>query len=251
MKKNKKKIPRIYIQDNFKIHQVLFLSKDHIHYVKNVLRMKIKDVLEIFNNTNHIFFAEIINISKKIIQVKIFKNKFKNVESPLHIHLGQVISANEKMDFTIQKSIEMGVNIITPLFSQYSDTQTKNINIPNKMKRWEKIIISACQQCNRNIIPIIKDPKDILSWCKNDKNNSIKVIFHPKAILTINDLPKSIKYIRIIIGAEKGFSNNEILKIIKYGFLAIKLGSRILRTETASVAAITALQIKFGDLTTI
>lgn len=243
-----KKIPRIYIKDDLKIHQILYLSKNHINYIKKVLRMKIKDVLEIFNGTNYIFLAEIIFLSEKKITVKIFKDEFKSFESSLYIHLGQVISENEKMDFTIQKSIEMGVNTITPLFSQYSNNQKKNMNMSNKIKRWEKIIIAACQQCKRNIVPIIQTPKDIFSWCQNNKNDSIKIIFHPESKLTIHDLPKSIKNIRIIIGSEKGFSKNEILEIIKYGFLSIKLGPRILRTETAAIAAITALQIKFGDL---
>ncbi|QCO70962.1 16S rRNA (uracil(1498)-N(3))-methyltransferase [Buchnera aphidicola (Macrosiphum euphorbiae)] len=244
----KKNIPRIYIKNYLEINKTYFLSEENIHYIKKVLRMKIQDILELFNDTNYIFFANIIYISKKIIQIKIFKSELKNIESPLHIHLGQVISKNEKMDFTIQKSIEMGVNMITPLFFENSYFQKKNINIFNKMKRWEKIAISACQQCNRNVIPKIKTPTNIFSWCEKNASNDIKIIFHPSSTLTMNYLKKSIKYIRIIIGSEKGFSNNEIQKIIKYGFIPMRLGPRILRTETAALAVITALQTKFGDL---
>ncbi|QCI22851.1 16S rRNA (uracil(1498)-N(3))-methyltransferase [Buchnera aphidicola] len=243
-----KNIPRIYVKDHLETNKIYFLSEENIHYIKKVLRMKIQDILELFNNTNYIFFANIIYISKKTIQIKIFKSELKNIESSLHIHLGQVISKHEKMDFTIQKSIEMGVHMITPLFFENSYFQKKNINIFHKMKRWEKIAISACQQCHRNIIPKIKTPKNIFSWCEGNTNNDIKIIFHPNTKLTINNLKKPIKYIRIIIGSEKGFSNNEIQKIIKYGFIPMRLGPRILRTETASLAIITALQTKFGDL---
>ncbi len=245
----KKNIPRIYIKNSLKINQIIFLSEDHRHYIKNVLRMKNEDILEIFNNTNYVFFAKIIYFSKKIIKIKILEDKYKNIESPLNIHLGQVISKNEKMDFVIQKSIEIGVNIITPLFSEYCNFQKKAINSSTKKKiRWNKIAISACQQCHRNIIPIINSPQDVFSWCEDKKINDVKIVFHPKSVLTIDYLPKSIKYIRIIIGSEEGFSDNTMKKIIQCGFISIKLGPRILRTETAALAAITALQIKFGDL---
>jgi len=123
----KNRIPRIYINSNLKINQNLDLFEHNVHYIKKVLRMKIKDKLEIFNNTNYVFFAEIINIKKNEINVKIFQNELKNTESCLYTHLGQVISKNKKMDFAIQKSVEMGVNSITPLFSQYCVIQKKKI----------------------------------------------------------------------------------------------------------------------------
>ncbi|QCI16074.1 16S rRNA (uracil(1498)-N(3))-methyltransferase [Buchnera aphidicola (Artemisaphis artemisicola)] len=241
-----KHIPRIYINNTFMLNKVYSLSQNYTQYIKKVLRMKVKDIIEIFNNTNHIFLAEIIYISKKI-QFKIIMIKLKNVESPLHIHLGQVISKNDKMEFTIQKSIEMGVNIISPLFSEYCSIQKRFINFSNKIKRWENIAIASCQQCNRNIIPQIKNPQDIFLWCKK-KNNDFKIVLDPNSSLTLNQIPQSIKYIRILIGPEGGFSDKEIKKIIQYGFVSIRLGPRILRTETASIAAITALQMKFGDL---
>ncbi|ACL30208.1 16S rRNA (uracil(1498)-N(3))-methyltransferase [Buchnera aphidicola str. APS (Acyrthosiphon pisum)] len=242
-----KKIPRIYIEDDLDLNQFYFLSDENRHYVTKVLRMKIEDILEIFNNTHYIFFAKIIDISKKIIKIQTFKKILKNLESPLHIHLGQVISKNEKMDFTIQKSIEIGVKTITPLFFENDHFQKKRINFSNKIKRWEKIAISACRQCNRNIIPKIKIPMNVFHWCENNQNNDKKIIFHPKSTLTMKCLTEPIKYIQIIIGSERGFFNDEFQKIIKYGFIPIRLGPRILRTETASVVAITALQTMFGD----
>lgn len=237
---------RIYIEDNFLPNKVYSLSKDNAHYISRVLRLKEQDILEIFNNTNYIFLAEIIYISRENIQFKIFQHTFKNIESPLHIHLGQVISKHNKMDITIQKSIEMGVNIITPLFSENCNIK-KNINFSNKIKRWKKIAISACQQCNRNILPEIKNPQDIFAWCKKNNINDIKIILDPKSKLTFNQLPKSIRTIKILIGSEGGFSDKEIHEIIQHGFISVKLGPRILRTETASIAAISALQTKFGD----
>ncbi|WP_419119969.1 16S rRNA (uracil(1498)-N(3))-methyltransferase [Buchnera aphidicola] len=246
-KNMKKNIPRLYIKENLKIKQIFYLSRYDTYYIQKVLRMKVEDVLEIFNNTNYIFFSKIIYLSDKIIKIKIFDCKFKNNESPLHIHLGQVISSNEKMDFTIQKSVEMGVNIITPLISEYCNVKKKGIDFSKKIKRWEKIVVASCQQCRRNIIPIIQYPQDIFSWCQNNTKNSTKIIFHTESKSTINHLPQYTNNVHMIVGSEGGFSNNEIFKITEYGFFSIKLGPRILRTETATVVAITALQIKFGD----
>lgn len=244
----KKYIPRIYTNNHLDINEIFYLSKDHIHYIKEVLRMKNQDILEIFNNTNYIFLGKIINIKKKIIEIQIFESKLKNIESPLHIHLGQVILNYKNMDFVIQKSIELGIKTITPLLFDNCNFQKNIISISKKIQHWKKIAISSCQQCKRNIIPEIKYPEKIFSWCKNNKENNINILFHPKSTLTLNELPKSIKCIQIIVGSEKGFSDNDIKKIIKYGFISIKLGPRILRAETASIAAITALQTKFGDL---
>ncbi|AYN24665.1 16S rRNA (uracil(1498)-N(3))-methyltransferase [Buchnera aphidicola] len=243
----KKRIPRIYIEDFLKINQVISLSKSCTHYVKKVLRMEEKDKIEIFNNTNYIFFSEIKEINSQTIKIIILKKQIKNLESPLSIHLGQVLSKNKKMNFSIQKSVELGVNRITPLFSEYCNFQ-KNLRCFSKKNiRWKNIVISACQQCHRNNIPEIKQPEHIFTWCKKKYKNEIKIVFDPNATLTINELPKEINFVRFLIGCEGGFSLLEMEKIIQYGFIPIKLGPRVLRTETAVIAAITALQIKFGD----
>ncbi|ANZ22610.1 16S rRNA methyltransferase [Buchnera aphidicola (Diuraphis noxia)] len=244
----KHKIPRIYMKEHLQINQTYNLSKDNSHYLSKVLRIKIQDKIEIFNNTNYVFFAKIICITFHAIKIKIYKNEIKNNESSINIHIGQVISKNDKIEFIIQKSTEMGIKQITPLFSENCNIQQKFFNFSHKIKRWKKIIISSCQQCNRNIIPKIKKPEDILSWCKNNKKNDMKIIFHPESDVTINQLTEFKKYIRIVIGPEGGFSKNEIKKIIKCGFTSVKLGPRILRTETAAIVAITALQTKFGEL---
>ncbi|CAL4324677.1 16S rRNA (uracil(1498)-N(3))-methyltransferase [Buchnera aphidicola] len=243
----KKRIRRIYIEDHLKINQIILLSKNNTHYVKKVLRMKEKDKLEVFNNQKYVFISEIIEIKQKTIKVIILKKEIRNIESPLSIHLGLVISKNEKMKFSIQKSVELGVKKITPLISEYCHLKKKSNDFLNKSKNWKNIKISACQQCNRNIFPKINHPESIFSWCKKTYKYGTKIVFDPHSTLTMNVLPKKINYIRLLIGCEGGFSRLEIEKIIQYKFIPIKLGPRILRTETAVIAAITALQIKFGD----
>jgi 16S rRNA (uracil1498-N3)-methyltransferase len=243
----KKRIPRLYISNSLKVNQVILLSKHHVNYIKKVLRMKKKDTLEIFNNTNCIFLSEIIEINNQTIKIFILKKEIRDLESLLSIHLGQVIAKNKKMSFSIQKSVELGINSITPLFSEYCNVQKKIIFFSKKKEHWQNIIISACQQCNRNILPEIKNPEYVLSWCQKKYKNEVKIIFHPNAVLTINELPGKINIVRCLIGCEGGFSSSELEKIVQCGFIPIKLGPRILRTETAVIAAISALQMKFGD----
>lgn len=243
----KKRTRRIYIEDDLKINQTILLSKNNAHYVKKVLRMKEKDELEVFNNKNYIFISKIVEITNKMITIIILNKEIKNVESPLSIHLGLAISKNEKMKFSIQKSVELGVKKITPLISEYCNIKKKSNDFLNKSQHWKNIKIAACQQCNRNFFPKINYSESLLSWCKKTYKNEKKIVFDPNSKLTINELPKKINYIRLLIGCEGGFSLSEIEKMVQYNFIPIKLGPRILRTETAVIAAITALQVKFGD----
>ncbi|QCI21699.1 16S rRNA (uracil(1498)-N(3))-methyltransferase [Buchnera aphidicola (Hyadaphis tataricae)] len=247
---NLNNLPRIYMQENLIISQYYYLSKNNTHYLKKVLRMQNKHIIEIFNNTNYVFFAQIINFFKATMTVQIVEKKEKNIESLINIHLGQVMTKYDKIDFIIQKSVEMGITTITPLFSEYCNIQKKFFNVKHKIERWKKIIISSCQQCHRNIIPNINHPKDIFSWCQENEKNETKIVFDPTSDLNICHFKKPKKNFRIIIGSEGGFSKYEMEKIIEYGFIPIRLGSRILRTETATLAAITVLQTKFGDFAT-
>ncbi|VAX76673.1 16S rRNA (uracil(1498)-N(3))-methyltransferase [Buchnera aphidicola] len=240
-------IPRIYYNQIININTIIKLKKNTIHYCMNVLRLKIDNIIHLFNNTNYIFISKIIEMKKKNIIVKIIKKKKKNNESPINIHLGQIIS--KKMNITIEKSVELGVHTITPIFqkNKYSNQELKK-NVTKKIHHWKKIIISACAQSQRNILPKLNQPSTISQWYKSIPKKSNKIIFTVNAKKKICNIPYKDKDIYILIGSEKGFSNSEVEYIKKRNFLNISLGPRTLRTETAGIAAITALQIYFGDI---
>lgn len=231
------------------IGNTISLSKNISHHIINVLRMKNHQTIILFDGKKIIFFlAKIKKVIKSIVEVEIISNKIENSESPLSIHLGQVIPTKEKINFIVQKSTELGVNIITPLFSDFS--MKININhIEKKIKKWKKISISACEQCKRNIVPVIKNVITLKKWCQEEDNN-LKILFDPKSKNSISIFNKnlSLKKIKILIGSESGFSKKEISMIEYYGFKNIKLGPRILRTETAALTIISIFQEKFGDL---
>lgn len=238
-------IPRIYYPKSIKKNKIINLKNQYATRINDVLRMHIGEKIELFNGNNFIYIGIILEIQKKIIKIQIEEQKIMNKESKLFLHLGQVLCKKKKMEFIIQKSIESGVNIITPIITQNSNFKINFEKFKKKYKRWKKIVISSCEQCGRNKIPLIRPIMSFKKWC-SEKDDSLKIIFNPSKSPNIN-LPTSIKKIRLLIGPESGFSNQEKKVAEKNKFMNISLGPRILRTETAALIAITGLQIHFGD----
>lgn len=203
--------------------------------------------LQLFNGNNQLFDAVICDISKKNVQVDVISSTTDNRESPLHIHLGQVMSRGEKMEFTIQKSVELGVSLITPLFSERCGVKLEAERLEKKRQQWQKIAIAACEQCGRNSVPEIRPAMPLAAWCA-EQDDSLKLNLHPRAHASINTLPPALSRVRLLIGPEGGLSADEIAMTTRYQFTDILLGPRVLRTETTALTAITALQVRFGDL---
>lgn len=250
------RIPRIYHPESIKQQTQIILSEEAANHVGRVLRMQTGQQIQLFDGTNYQFQAELTTISKKQIIARIIESEQIDRESPLHLHLGQVISRGDKMEFTIQKSVELGVSEITPLYSERCGVKLDAERAAKKQQQWQKIAISACEQCGRNVIPIVHPITQLEDWCKQ-QDAEIKLNLHPRASLTIQQLTLADKptvvqtvkpRINLLIGSEGGLSEEEIEMTLQHGFTEILLGPRVLRTETAALTAITALQFKFGDL---
>lgn len=242
------RIPRIYHPESLENQTQCQLSEDAANHVGRVLRMTEGEQIELFDGSNHIYPAKIIESNKKAVKVAIFGRELADKESNLKIHLGQVISRGERMEFTIQKSVELGVNVITPLWSERCGVKLDGERMDKKIQQWQKIAIAACEQCGRNEIPEIRPMMKLTDWCK-EQDNMLKLNLHPRAKYTIRQLPHiPPEGVRLLIGSEGGLSAEEIQMTEKEGFTEVLLGKRVLRTETASLAAITALQVCFGDI---
>lgn len=224
------------------------LDDDAANHVGRVLRMAEGDALILFDGSNHIFEATIQQLSRKQISVAIHSSRLDDRESPLPIHLGQVISRGERMEFTIQKSVELGVTTITPLWSERCGVKLDGERQDKKIQQWQKIAIAACEQCGRNIVPEIRPIMKLTDWCK-EQDGMLKLNLHPRATHTLKSLPViPSQGVRLLIGSEGGLSAEEISMTEQEGFTEVILGKRVLRTETASLATITALQLLYGDL---
>lgn len=247
MKLNLVLMTRIYQPVSIPENSIMTLDDNAFNHLIRVLRMKTGEDIILFDGTNHITPATIYEINKKSVTVKTKTTILENRESPLKIHLGQVISRGEKMEFTIQKSVELGVTSITPLLSERCGVKLDAERLDKKVQQWQKIVISACEQCGRNVIPVINPVMKLENWCAN-LSSGLRLNLHPRAKHGVKQLSTKQTDISLLIGPEGGLSDDEINMTHQYQFTDILLGPRILRTETAALTALTALQVYFGDL---
>lgn len=241
------RVPRVYHRGNVVIGQQLQLDEEAAAHIGRVLRMSTDEEICLFNGDGKDYLAQIQQANKKSVTVTVLSAQANTTESPLQIHLGQVISRGDRMDFTLQKSVELGVNIITPLFSERCGVKLTGERLEKKIQQWQKIVISACEQCGRSEIPLVRAAMELTDWCA-ENDDALKLNLHPRASHGINGLTLLNHKIRLLIGPEGGLSAQEIAMTEQQNFTEVLLGPRVLRTETAAMTAITALQLRFGDL---
>jgi 16S rRNA (uracil1498-N3)-methyltransferase len=240
------RIPRIYHSSSITIQQAFTLDDDAANHVGRVLRMPINSELILFNGDGFNYLAHITAADKKQVVVTASEKVENPVESPLKIHLGQAISRGDRMDFAIQKAVELGVTAITPLFTERCGVKLDGERLLKRTLQWQKIVISACEQSGRSIVPTVHPAISLQQWLAQE-SKELKLTLHPRAQDTIKTLTAK-QDIRLVIGPEGGFTDDEMNQTKQAGFISILLGPRILRTETAALSTISALQLQFGDL---
>ena len=241
------RIPRVFQTGSLAVGQVTVLDDDPAGHIGRVLRMTAGDKISLFNGDGNDYLAEITEASKKNVSVKVLEAQENPSESPLNLHLGQVISRGDRMDFTLQKSVELGVSTITPLFSERCGVKLSGDRLAKKQQQWQKIVVSACEQSGRSVVPEVRPVMTLEQWCA-EASDSLKLNLHPRASHGINGLQLENNKVRLLIGPEGGLSAEEITMTEQHHFTDILLGPRVLRTETAALTVISALQLKFGDL---
>ena len=239
--------PRIYQNTPFDQEQVVELSAEAFGHVIRVLRLKAGDNIVLFNGDGHNYHAELTEVNKKQALALIQSAEFVDNESPLNIHLGQGISRGDRMDFTLQKSVELGVSTITPLFTERCGVKLNAERLEKKRQQWQKIVVSACEQSGRAVVPEVRPAISLTEWL-NQQTTALKINLHPRADSSILGLDVTTQRVRLLIGPEGGLTSDEIEQASSADYTEVLLGPRVLRTETAALTAITALQCKFGDL---
>jgi len=222
------------------------LCEDAANHAGKVLRMQPGDALELFNGDGHNYAAVITDVGKKQLRVEITNVSPNPVESPLKLHLGQGISRGDRMDFAIQKAVELGVSEITPLFTERCGVKLDAERLEKKREQWQKIVISACEQSGRSVVPPVHMPLTLEKWLAQP-DDCLKLTLDPWTDATIKQLTPTHQ-LRLVIGPEGGFSDREVTATAQAGFQPVRLGPRVLRTETAALTAIAALQLQLGDL---
>lgn len=242
------RISRIYHPDSLSLNQELELESQAAIHLTKVLRLPVEAELILFNGDGCEYSARITRIQRQRAWVCIHDSQERDHESPLKIHLCQGISKGERMDYTIQKAVELGVTHITPLISEYVTVQLKADRLTKRLNHWQGIINSACEQSGRNRLPLLDPAEKFEQWIQTYDNNATRLTLTPDATTTLKTLDMPQQSFTLLIGPEGGLSQHEITLSEQYGFKGIKLGPRILRTETAAVTMISILQGMWGDL---
>jgi len=237
---------RIYHPKPIQLGSTLLLDDDAANHVGRVLRMQTGQPLQLFNGDGNNYAVTITEVSKKQVQVQVETLVANPVESPLRIHLGQGISRGDRMDFAIQKAVELGVTEITTLFTERCGVKLDGERLAKRNEQWQKIAISACEQSGRSVVPTVHAAISLTQWLAQS-TKELTLTLDPRASATIKTLAPA-SAIRLVIGPEGGFTDHEVAITATAGFNGIQLGPRILRTETAALTAISALQLQFGDL---
>ena len=240
------RIPRLFIFDSINSNDEYILDRDQSHYLKNVLRLKTGMNVRLFNGSGYEHLGMIKNVSKDRVSIFVLSKEKKNNESPLKVNFIIAISKSSKFDSLIQKLTELGVSSITPIQSERSEIKIRSKDQSKKIEHWEKIAISACQQCDRDRPPKIHGI-GTFSSIVTVRSENMKFILEPSANSALSSSSIEMEEICMLSGPEGGFSPKELLLADEHGFKPVSLGPRILRTETAPIVALSIAQSKWGD----
>jgi 16S rRNA (uracil1498-N3)-methyltransferase len=238
--------PRIFTGQTLAPDQVVELEPGPGQHVARVLRMGPGDPLVLFDGSGGEFPATLQVVDKKRVTVALGERQDREAESPLWIHLGIAVSRGDRMDWVMQKATELGVSAITPLLTERTEVRLAGERGDKKLRHWRQVTISACEQCGRNRLPLLHQPQDTDQWLQATTADCKLVLHHRAHAASLpGNAPASLA---LLVGPEGGLSATEIDRAEAAGYQSLSLGPRVLRTETAPLAALAILQARWGDM---
>jgi len=241
-------MPRFYCPPPIPRSGSLELPPEAAHHAARVLRLREGDPVQIFDGLGNQGHGVIAELGGKRVVISGITAIDIDRESPLKVLLAQALTSSEKMDWVLQKATELGVTEIQPLATERSVARLSAERIEKRIEHWQQVAISACEQCGRSTLPQIYAPMDIMAWLQKMREMPVsKYILLPEGATSLPAQAKPQGKVVLLIGAEGGFSQAESDSAMHCGFTSIRMGSRVLRTETAAVAGLAALQTLWGD----
>lgn len=240
------RVPRLYTTSALTAGQSIQLDEAAARYISRVLRMEPGRPLILFNGEGGEYDAVLESVGKKQVSVSITEHRALDRQSPLKIHLGIGLSKGDRFEWVLQKATELGVHSITPLFTERSEVKLSGDRLQKKLDHWRQITLSSCEQCQLNRPPQLHTVSKYEQWLLA-ADQQHKFVLHHRSEQTLEATlrPESVA---LVIGPEGGLSENEIEQAMNQGFAPLTLGPRVLRTETAPLAAISVMQYLWGDL---
>lgn len=244
------RIPRIFQPQALSLKQPIDLDQNGTRHIGTVLRKQPNDPICVFNGKGGEYQGTIKAVNKKAVTVYLDTFIPNDNESPLSVHLGQVVSRGERMDYALQKAVEMGVTEITPLFSRRCEVKLTGPRLEKRMQQWQHLLISACEQSGRNRIPTLHKATQAALWWEDCQlqGDDLGWLLHPGTAPLDSVLKgERPRKVYIAVGPEGGFEPEECQAATSAGFVASAIGPRILRTETAPITALALLNRQWGD----
>ncbi|MBW7470941.1 16S rRNA (uracil(1498)-N(3))-methyltransferase [Marinobacter sp. M216] len=241
------RIPRIYTDSPLHSGATAELDDNAAQHVGRVLRMQPGQALRLFNGDGQDYPATITAAGKKQVEVLVGEPETNPTESSLEIVLGQTLSKGDRMDYAVQKAVEMGVTRIVPLTTERCDVKLKGDREDKRLRHWQSVAVSAAEQCGRARVPEILPVMTVAQWLEHSRDCDIRLVLHHRTEQSLTAMAKPGR-IALMIGPEGGLTADEIALAEQNGFLPVALGPRVLRTETAPVAAMALCQWLWGDL---
>ncbi len=234
---------RLYLPVPLRSGHEVTVEGERAHYLRSVLRLRAGAPLTVFDGEGGEFDAEVLAFDRRRVRLRLGAWRDVERESPLRIHLGLAVAKGERMDWAVQKAVELGVAAITPLLTERGNVVLEGERAERRRRHWQAVAVAACEQCGRNRVPAVAPPQPLPAWLPGRRG----LVFDPSGA-SLGALPEPAGELALLIGPEGGLTAAELRLAEAEGFVPVALGPRILRVETAAVAALTAVQCRWGDL---
>ena len=243
--------PRFYCATPLSANQQAILPENVARHAIKVLRLRIDDEITLFDGTGGEYPCRIAMAERERVLVDVGERLERECEAPIRVTLVQAVQSGEKMDLTVQKAVELGMTRFVPVISRRSLIRLAGERAERRVEHWRSVAISACEQCGRNRVPEVDALEGLERWLgKPVEPNVLRLMLDPRSPRTLNQIeqPAVGGQIELLIGAEGGLAPEEIERAAQAGFISVRLGPRVLRTETAGMTALAVIGCLWGDL---
>jgi 16S rRNA (uracil1498-N3)-methyltransferase len=242
------RLTRIHVPVALHTDADIVLPANAANHLVRVLRLREGAALLVFDGNGQEHHAEISRIEGHKVSVRLGNKLSGNTESSLRITLVQGVSRGERMDWTLQKATELGVSAIAPVLTARSVVRLDDKQADKKLEHWQGVVIGACEQSGRRVVPMVHAPMSLRSYLSSHNKDGMRFVLSPTAPASLAGLNSLSSKVELLIGPEGGLDDDEVMLAEQAGFTPVRLGPRVLRTETASVVALSVLQALWGDL---
>ena len=242
------RLNRVFVGQPLATGSEVLLPDAAAYHVARVLRLRAGAPLVLFVGSGGDFRAEIVAVDGDRVRARVGERSAGLRESPLAITLVQAVSRGERMDWTLQKATELGVKRIQPVLSARSVVRLDEQQAAKKLRHWQAIVAGACEQCGRSVLPEVRAPLDLARFLAESSREGLRLVLSPNGPASLAGLASTAARVELLIGPEGGLDDAEIDVAARAGFAPVRLGPRVLRTETAGIVALTVLQALWGDL---